>query len=149
MCSWLVTTSEERASHRSHPTLSPRFALPLWGKALVEWRQQTRSPSVGAASEEQQHFKWNVGFSRHTVINFSSASSFEAGEGGRPAGLQMNASNNNPGLSQTKGRRGKGTWNEKQQKKILCLQYVNKEPRTKSMFSHHSWKKYTCIIWYT
>lgn len=39
--------------------------------------------------------------------------------GGRPAGLQLKASNNNPGLSQTKGRRGKGTWNEKQQKSFV------------------------------
>lgn len=39
--------------------------------------------------------------------------------GGRPARLQLKASNNNPGLSETKGRRGKGTWNEKQQKSFV------------------------------
>lgn len=73
------------------------------------------------------------GFSRHTVINFSSASGFEAGCGGeggagwwgdRPAGLQLKASNNNRGLSQTKGTDGRGVegrrrapTNEKQQQK--------------------------------
>lgn len=65
-------------------TLSPWLALPLWGKPRVEWRRQTQSPSVGAASEEQQHFKWRV--SRHAVIHFSSATGFEARGGGGGAG---------------------------------------------------------------
>lgn len=69
-------------------------------------RMKTQLPSVGAASEETQCFKWYVRFARRTVINFSSASGFDAGVGGRPARLQMKASNNKP---ETKGRRGKGT----------------------------------------
>lgn len=63
---------------------SPSFSLnrtPTVRKRSVP----LKAPSAGASSEEQQHFKWNVRFSRHTVINFSSASGFEAGEGaGQP-----------------------------------------------------------------
>lgn len=39
--------------------------------------------------------------------------------GGRPAGLQTKASNNKPGLPETKGRRGRGTPNQKQQKSFV------------------------------
>lgn len=60
------------------------------------------------------------GFSRHTVIHFSSASGCEAaaaaGGGGGvvgAAGLQLKASNNNRGLSQTKATH-RGGWLKKQ-----------------------------------
>lgn len=44
--------------------------------------------------------------------------------GGRPARLQLKASNNKPGLSETKGRRGKGTRNEKQQKSFVYIRWT-------------------------
>ncbi|KAF3688787.1 hypothetical protein EXN66_Car004459 [Channa argus] len=36
--------------------------------------------SISGGSIRRQHFKWNVRFSRHTVINFSSATAVEAAE---------------------------------------------------------------------
>lgn len=67
---------------------SPSFSLnrtPAARKRSVP----VKAPSAGASSEEQQHFKWNVRFSRHTVINFSSASGFEAGEGAGQPGSNL------------------------------------------------------------
>lgn len=61
----------------TRPPLSPWITPPTVRKSSVP----LKAPSVGASSEDQQHFKWNVRVSRHTVINFSSASGFEAGEG--------------------------------------------------------------------
>lgn len=99
---WLVNNSEGLKSHGHRPTLSPWFALPQRRKALVEWRRQTQSPSVGAASEEQQHFKWNVRFSRHIVIHFSSATGFEAGEGAGQPGCNWRLLTTNQGFQRQK-----------------------------------------------
>lgn len=100
-------------SQPSPPT--PAFALLLWGKAMAEWRQQMQPPSVGAASEEQPHFKWNVRFSRHSHKFFICNWLW----GRRPA------SDNKPWLSETKGWRGKGTRNETLQKSFVYSRWTN------------------------
>lgn len=104
----------------SLPDLHSHCEEKLWSNedgrcSRHQWGQHQRNSSTSNGM-------WR--FSRHTVINFSSATAFEAGEGGRPAGLQLKASNNKPGLSETKGRRGKGTWNEKQQKSFVYYRWA-------------------------
>ena len=46
--------------------------------------------------------------------------------GRRGGRLQLKASNNKPGLSETKGRWGKGTWNEKQQKSFVYNRWTKR-----------------------
>lgn len=59
---------------------SPSFSLN--GTPTVrESSVPVQTPSVGASSEEQQHFKWNGRCSRHTVIHFSSASALRQERG--------------------------------------------------------------------
>lgn len=92
---------------------SPSFSLnrtPTVRKRSVP----LKAPSAGASSEEQQHFKWNVRFSRHTVINFSSASGFEAGEGAGQPGSNFG------GFHRRVCVGWGSSWNEEQQK-ILCF----------------------------
>lgn len=80
------------------------------------------------------------GFSRHTVINFSSASGFEAGEGAGQPGCDWRLLTTTQGFQRQKVEGGEGPlkW---ETTKILCLQYMNKELWTKSTFSGCSWKK--------
>lgn len=120
ICSWLVNTGKERETMDANPPslrgLNPHCAEKRWSNgggrhSRYQWGQHQRRSSTSNGM-------WGV-FKAYSH-KFFICIRLWGRRGGRPAGLQLKASNNNPGLfADKRWMGGEGTCNEKQQKSFV------------------------------
>lgn len=149
ICSWLVNTEKECETMDAIPPslrgLNPHCAEKLWSNgggrhSRYQWGQHQRKSSTSNGM-------WGV-FKAYSH-KFFICIRLWGRRGGRPAGLQLKASNNNPGLFADKRWMGGEGHSQRETTKILCLQYVNKKRflQTESTISRCSWKIHTTSRW--